>query len=192
MAHTAEPTGTPASVGRLESFFRGVRFLQRGHAEKCKTWRTTNFPAARHTLGVRCWCAPCASDAAASPSPRWQQAETALRPRCEGVEAFLFRWMPKFGPIKALARTTLFIGRTGPSPFFLSGRVGTKVKNAHHQYFTAGSTPNDCCPRKRHVWGTRQSRWFLTWPAALLSLKQHFCAGQHIANYRNAVRCQCV
>jgi len=27
--------------------------------------------------------------------------------------------------------------------------------------------PNDCCPRKRHVWGTRQSRWFRG-PAALL------------------------
>ena len=50
---------------------------------------------------------------------------------------------------------------------FLSGRVGTKVKNAHHQYFTPVRQPNDCCPRKRHVWGTRQSRWFRG-PAALL------------------------
>jgi hypothetical protein len=53
------------------------------------------------------------------------------------------------------------------SPFFLSGRVGTKVKNAHHEYFTPIRQPNDCCPRKRHVWGTRQSRWFRG-PAALL------------------------
>jgi hypothetical protein len=53
------------------------------------------------------------------------------------------------------------------SPFFLSGRVGTKVKNAHHEYFTPVRQPNDCCPRKRHVWGTRQSRWFRG-PAALL------------------------
>ena len=30
--------------------------------------------------------------------------------------------------------------------------------------------PNDCCPRKRHVWGTRQSRWFRG-PAALLCVR---------------------
>src|SRR5262249_2842197 len=32
---------------------------------------------------------------------------------------------------------------------------GRKVKKPHHQYFTASSIPNDCCPRKRHVWGTK-------------------------------------
>ena|ERR1700720_3158224 len=69
-----------------------------------------------------------------------------------------------------------------PSPFFLSGRVGTKVKNAHHQYFTPVRQPNDCCPRKRHVWGTRQSRWFLTWPAALLCVNSAFlCSRSHRA-----------
>jgi hypothetical protein len=36
--------------------------------------------------------------------------------------------------------------------------VGTNGEN-HRVTFTAGSTPNDCCPRKRHLWGTRQSRW---------------------------------
>jgi len=30
--------------------------------------------------------------------------------------------------------------------------------------------PSDCCPRKRHVWGTRQSRWFRG-PAALLCVR---------------------
>jgi hypothetical protein len=69
-----------------------------------------------------------------------------------------------------------------PSPFFLSGRAGTKVKNAHHQYFTPVRQPNDCCPRKRHVWGTRQSRWFLTWPAALLCVNSAFlCSRSHRA-----------
>jgi hypothetical protein len=69
-----------------------------------------------------------------------------------------------------------------PSPFFLSGRVGTKVKNAHHQYFTPVRQPNDCCPRKRHVWGTRQSRWFLTWSAALLCVNSAFlCSRSHRA-----------
>ena len=34
---------------------------------------------------------------------------------------------------------------------------GRKVKSPH--CFTASPTPNDCCPRKRHVWGTGQSRW---------------------------------
>jgi hypothetical protein len=38
-------------------FFCVVRFLQCGYAEKCKAWRTTNFPAVRHTVGTRCWCA---------------------------------------------------------------------------------------------------------------------------------------
>jgi len=56
--------------------------------------------------------------------------------------------------------------RTGRPPS-RNGRVGTKVKEPHHHHFTAGLTPNDCRPRKRHVWGTRQSRWFRG-PAALL------------------------
>jgi hypothetical protein len=37
-------------------------------------------------------------------------------------------------------------------PPFSERKLGTKV-NPHH--FTAGSTPSDCCPRKRHVWGTK-------------------------------------
>jgi hypothetical protein len=47
------------------------------------------------------------------------------------------------------------------SPFLRNGSVGTEGEVAAHQHlsFTAGSTPNDCRPRKRHVWGTRQSRW---------------------------------
>jgi len=48
-----------------------------------------------------------------------------------------------------------------PSP---NGRLGTRWRLEH---FTASSMPNDCCPRIRHVWGTRQSRWFRG-PAALL------------------------
>jgi hypothetical protein len=51
--------------------------------------------------------------------------------------------------------------RTGRPP---NGRLGTRWRL---EPFTASSMPNDCCPRKRHVWGTRQSRWFRG-PAALL------------------------
>ena len=35
--------------------------------------------------------------------------------------------------------------------------------------------PNDCCPRKRHVWGTRQSRWF-SLAGGFAVLTQPFCA----------------
>jgi hypothetical protein len=38
-----------------------------------------------------------------------------------------------------------------------------KVKRQPHPGFTARfRQPNDCRPRKRHVWGTRQSRWLRT------------------------------
>ena len=40
--------------------------------------------------------------------------------------------------------------------------------------------PSDCCPRKRHVWGTRQSRWF-SWAGGFAVLTQPFCARGHIA-----------
>src|SRR6516164_2366166 len=40
--------------------------------------------------------------------------------------------------------------------------------------------PNDCCPRKRHVWGTRQSRWF-SWTGGFAVLTRPFCARGHIA-----------
>ena len=36
--------------------FQRIHFLQRGHVEKCKTWRirnVTDFPAVRHVLGKR-------------------------------------------------------------------------------------------------------------------------------------------
>jgi hypothetical protein len=87
-----------------------------------------------------------------------------------GVGAFLFHKGKRDTRNEAAKKP--FRGRysslVGPAvPLFLSGRVGTKVKNAHHQYFTPVRQPNDCCPRKRHVWGTRQSRWFRG-PAALL------------------------
>jgi hypothetical protein len=32
------------------------RFLQRGHAEKCATGRTTDFPTLRHVVGIGRWC----------------------------------------------------------------------------------------------------------------------------------------
>src|SRR5262249_43705545 len=35
---------------------------------------------------------------------------------------------------------------------------GRKVKSPHCLH-RQSDTPNDCCPRKRHVWGTGQSRW---------------------------------
>jgi hypothetical protein len=81
----------------------------------------------------------------------------------------------------------------GPGVPFLEQKRGTNVKEAATTAaFTAGSTPNDRCPRKRHVWGTRQRRWFLTWPAPLLCLTRLFCARGHIAKNRNAVRLLCV
>jgi hypothetical protein len=81
-------------------------------------------------------------------------------------------------------------GRASP---FLEQKHGTNVKEAATTAaLTAGLTPDDRCPRKRHVWGTRQRRWFLTWPAPLLCLTQPFCARGHIAKNRNAVRWACV
>ena len=147
-------------VGRPESFFCSVRFLQCSRAEKCKAWRTTDFPAVRHTLGVRCWCAHLHLMRRPPRPPGVKQADTALWPRCEGVGAFLFRWMPKFGRINAVARAAFSTGRTGR---LLRGReitIGTKVKDASPVTSPPVRQPNDCCPRKRHVWGTRQSRWF--------------------------------
>src|SRR5215469_13600064 len=52
--------------------------------------------------------------------------------------------------------------------------------------------PNDCCPRKRHVWGTRQSRWLRTAGGFAVSELQPFCAGYHFVEHRFAVRCVCV
>jgi hypothetical protein len=96
--------------------------------------------------------------------------------------------MPKFSRTKAVAHTAFFHCRGRASPF-LEQKRGTNVKEAATTAaFTAGSTPDDRCPRKRHVWGTRQRRWFLTWPAPLLCLTQPFCARGHIAKNRNAVR----
>jgi hypothetical protein len=38
----------------------------------------------------------------------------------------------------------------------LRNKLGDEGEEFHH--FTARSTPARCCPRTRHVWGTRQSR----------------------------------
>ena len=61
-------------------------------------------------------------------------------------------------PLETIYARDMFFGRT-ERPRRKAGRPRTPVRQ-----------PDDCCPRKRHVWGTRQSRWLLTWPAALLSL----------------------
>jgi hypothetical protein len=130
----------------------------------------------------------CAWDDVAFPSRKGaKQIEHGTWPRCESIGAFLFRWMPKFSRTKAVAHAAFFHCRAGASPF-LEQKRGTNVKEAAiTAAFTASSTPNDRCPRKRHVWGTRQRRWFLTWPAPLLCLTRLFCARGHIAKNRNAV-----
>jgi hypothetical protein len=74
-----------------------------------------------------------------------------------------------YPPDFSLSANTLalfFVGRTGSSPPPAEGKMGTKVK-IHH--FTARSTPNDCRPRKRHVWGTKAKPLSVGALAALLS-----------------------
>ena len=128
-------------------------------------------------MGIGRWCSqrtclrrprPSAASAENKSAPPWP------RHIGRGVGAFLFP-QGKARYAERGRKKSLFAGAILPwsdraSPFFLSGRVGTKVKNAYHQYFTAVRRPNDCCPRKRHVWGTRQSRWFRG-PAALLCVR---------------------
>jgi hypothetical protein len=83
-----------------------------------------------------------------------------------GVGAILFPQRKRdtgARPQKSRHTSITLACRTGRPPS-RNGRVGTRWRLEH---FTASSMPNDCCPRKRHVWGTRQSRWFRG-PAALL------------------------
>jgi hypothetical protein len=69
-----------------------------------------------------------------------------------------------------------------PSPFRHRRKCGDESEEAAHS-LTAGSIPNGCRPRTRHLWGTRQSRWasggfaetaFLCW----LSLRERSIRGQ--------------
>jgi len=77
----------------------------------------------------------------------------------------------KTRPQKSRRTSITLACRTGRPPS-RNGRVGTRWRLEH---FTASSIPNDCCPRKRHVWGTRQSRWFRG-PAALLCELSFLCS----------------
>src|SRR5215467_16091992 len=45
--------------------------------------------------------------------------------------------------------------------FLRRGTYGGTEAKAHH-FATQFRQPNDCRPRKRYVWGTRQSRWLRT------------------------------
>jgi hypothetical protein len=54
------------------------------------------------------------------------------------------------------ARAVFFLGRTGSSPHPTEPTMGTKVKISTTS--PPVRQPARCCPRKRHVWGTRQSR----------------------------------
>jgi hypothetical protein len=115
-----------------------------------------------------------------SPSrpPKAQANRTRhLAPRASGP--FFFGGCRNLAVQKPLP--TQHSSTVGPGVPFLEQKRGTNVKEAATTAaFTAGSTPNDRCPRKRHVWGTRQRRWFLTWPAPLLCLTRLFlCSRSH-------------
>jgi hypothetical protein len=83
-----------------------------------------------------------------------------------GVEAFLFPQRKRDTRNEAAKKPSHVhnFGLSDGRPPSWNARVGTRWRLEH---FTAGSMPNDRCPRIRHVWGTRQSRWFRG-PAALL------------------------
>jgi len=82
-------------------------------------------------------------------------------------------------PVSAWARlrgrysTSVGLGRP-----CLSGSTGTTVK-AHPTGFTGGSTTQRCRPRKRH-WGNKAKPLSVGALAALLFVRQHFCAVRHI------------
>jgi hypothetical protein len=65
----------------------------------------------------------------------------------------------------------------GPSVLLFERKDGTRKPPTVRQ-------PDRCRPRTRQVRGRRQSRWLLTWPAALL------CVGSS-ASERTRTRCKC-
>jgi hypothetical protein len=67
-----------------------------------------------------------------------------------------------------------FFGRTWGVPLAAQRKGGTKVKFAAASLHRPVRQPNDCCPRKRHVWGRRQSRPGQDPMAALLSKRACF------------------
>jgi hypothetical protein len=152
--------------------------LQRGDVEKCKAWRTrsvTDFPAVRHVLGTERWCGqrtclrrprPLAASAENKSAPPW------LR-HIEGCWGLPFSTAKaryaETRPQKSRHTSITLACRIGRPPS-RNGRVGTRWRLEH---FTASSIPNDCCSRKWHVWGTRQS--------PLAAYRRRLCCVRHCA-----------
>jgi len=57
--------------------------------------------------------------------------------------------------LSATVRALFFLGRTGPSLRRVERKGGGEGEVCRRITSPPVSTPNDCCPRKRHVWGTR-------------------------------------
>jgi hypothetical protein len=100
--------------------------------------------------------------------------------------------MPKFGRIKAVARNPLFLRRAG-RPFQRNSKGGDERRRGR---ITSISSP----PVRRPTTAAQESGAYggqgkaVGFPklTALLSLKQPFRAGRHLAKNRNAVRSPCV
>jgi hypothetical protein len=118
--------------------------------------------------GIGSWWSQCASDTAAV-CPPYGYGRLGRNSEL-GPDTFrrgLFSLEKSQGRKKA-ARESLCLPRSDWNcPLFLNGRADKGVPAALHPPVRQ---PDDCRPRTRHVWGTRQSRRFLTWPAALLCL----------------------
>jgi hypothetical protein len=147
-----------------------ARALQNGHAKKCKPGRTTDLPGLRHVVGIGRWC--CQSTCLRRPRPRGtdrkQKRATLASTHWKGC------WGHLFSTAKArFAQTRSQKSRHTAANFgFVELIPRTEHWGRGEDLSPSPSVrqPSDCCPTKRHVWGTRQSRWFRG-PAALLCVR---------------------
>ena len=103
-------------------------YLQRGHAEKCETARTTDFPTLRHVVGIGRWCSQLTRPRRPQRHRRKTKRPTWPRHIGRGVGAFLFPQRKRdsgTSPQKAVTRRLTLACRTGRPPS-RNGRVGTR------------------------------------------------------------------
>ena len=136
-----------------------------------KMWRTTNSPSGRHVLGTGRWC-----DQRTCLRSRKKQCAPP-RPR-QKVQSRMM-----LGPFLFSTATAEWAGsrkKTPVGPIVFPGRAGRPPSRTEAWDEGEGSAspvpsplvrqPDDCCPRKRHVWGTKAKPLASQRLTALLSL----------------------
>jgi hypothetical protein len=110
--------------------------------------------------GIGSWCSQCASDTAAVCPPYGYGRlgrNSGLGP--DTFRRGLFSLEKSQSRKKAACESLCLPLANWNCPLFLNGRADKGVPAALHPPVRQ---PDDCRPRTRHVWGTRQSRWLRT------------------------------